>query len=52
MQRGDIIIGMGERKVDDIYAYMEALASFNSGDSITVTVLREGEEVPLNVRFD
>jgi S1-C subfamily serine protease len=52
MLKGDIIIGMGERSVNDIYAYMEALASHKAGDQTDVKVLRDGKEVILKVTFD
>jgi aminopeptidase YwaD len=52
MLKGDIIIGMGERSVNDIYAYMEALGSHNTGDQTDVKVLRDAKEVILKVTFD
>jgi S1-C subfamily serine protease len=52
MRKGDIIIGMGERSVNDIYAYMEALGSHNTGDQTDVKVLRDAKEVILKVTFD
>jgi len=52
MLKGDIIIGMGERSVNDIYAYMEALASYKAGEKTVVKVMREGKEVELEVTFD
>lgn len=52
VQKGDVIIQMGDVKVDDIYAYMEALARFNSGESTTIVVEREGERVEMGLTFD
>lgn len=52
LMKGDIIIGMGERSVNDIYAYMEALSNFNAGQQTIVKVMREGQEVELSVTFD
>ena len=52
MLKGDIIIGMGERSVNDIYAYMEALGSHKAGDQTDVKVMRNGNEVILKVTFD
>jgi hypothetical protein len=52
LMKGDIIIGMGERSVNDIYAYMEALSNFNAGQQTIVKVIREGQEVELSVTFD
>ena len=34
-----------------VYSYMECLAKVNSGDELPVTVLRDGKEVILKVKF-
>lgn len=51
MKNGDIIIKMGEKKIGNIYDYMGALNSFSPGDTTTVVVLREGNEIELSVSF-
>lgn len=51
LRGGDIIIRLGDREVTDIYDYMEALSAFSEGDRTTVTVLREGREQVLDLRF-
>lgn len=51
MQKGDIIIQIGDLKVKDIYDYMEGLGNFNAGDKTKVKILREGKEVELDVVF-
>lgn len=51
MKNGDIIIKMGEIKIGNIYDYMGALNKFSPGDSTEVVVLREGQELILNVSF-
>ena len=51
MLRGDVIIKMGEIEIGDIYDYMESLGEFQRGDELSVTVLRDGEEVVLDIRF-
>jgi hypothetical protein len=51
MQHGDVIIRMGDNKIADIYDYMESLSEFDIGDQVTVTVLRDGEEVQLDIQF-
>lgn len=51
LQKGDIIVKMGEVQVKDMMTYMEALKGFDKGDSTTVFVLREGKEIPLKVQF-
>lgn len=51
MQKGDIIIQIGDLKVKDIYDYMEGLGKFNAGDKTKVKVLRDGKEMELEVVF-
>lgn len=51
MKNGDIIIKMGEIKIGNIYDYMGALNTFSPGDTTEVVVLRDGNELILNVSF-
>ena len=44
LEKGDIIIRIGDVEVKDIYGYMEGLSKFESGDQ-TIIVIRRGEEV-------
>ncbi|MDT8437136.1 MAG: M20/M25/M40 family metallo-hydrolase, partial [Gemmatimonadota bacterium] len=52
LQRGDIVIRMGEKEITDIQAYMEVLSTTEPGTTLPVTVLRDGEEVTVDVTFD
>ena len=51
IQKGDIVIKMGDMDITDMQAYMQALASFNPGETVMVTVLRDGQEVKKKVVF-
>lgn len=51
LQKGDIVVRMGNMEVKDIYGYMDGLSKFSKGDTTTVTVLREGKEMPFEVTF-
>ena len=51
MEKGDIVIGFDDFKVGDIYDYMEGLAKYKPGDDCKLKVLREGEEIVLDVHF-
>ncbi len=44
LEKGDIIIRIGDTEVKDIYGYMEGLSKFKSGDQ-TIIVVRRGDEV-------
>lgn len=43
MEKGDVILKIGETEVKDIYGYMDGLSKFNEGDK-TVVVFQRGEE--------
>jgi len=51
LEKGDIVIKMGDVKVTDIYKYMEALGKFKAGQSTTVVVKRKGKKVKKKVVF-
>ncbi|MDZ7807404.1 MAG: M28 family peptidase [Gracilimonas sp.] len=45
LKGGDVIIKIGEMAIDDIYAYMGALNELETGTTIPVTIIRDGEEM-------
>jgi len=49
--KGDIVLKMGDLEVVDMMSYMEALSKFNPGDTVEVTVLRDGKEIKKKVIF-
>ncbi len=51
MKNGDIIIRLGEVRISDINTYMQALGSLEGAETVSVTVMREGEEMVLEVNF-
>ena len=51
MERGDVIVYMAGTEISDIYDYMDALQTLESGQEITVRVIRDGEELELSVQF-
>lgn len=50
--KGDIVKRLGEVEVVDIYAYMEALGTFEAGDSTEVVVERQGQLKTFSVIWD
>jgi S1-C subfamily serine protease len=48
---GDVIIQLGSYPIKDIEAYMDALAKFDKGETISVKVKRNGAVVDLKVTF-
>ncbi len=51
-QSGDIVIAMDKTEVADIYAYMEALSQYSSGDKAKVVILRDGKKMKKKVVFE
>jgi len=43
--KGDIVVKMGDLDVVDMQSYMQALSIFEPGETITITVIREGDMV-------
>ena len=52
LQAGDIIIALGEHKVESITDLTRALRKFKAGDTTAVTVFRSGAEVTLTITLD
>jgi aminopeptidase YwaD len=46
---GDVIIKIGETRINDINTYMQALGTLKPNDSVKVRIIREGKELEFNV---
>ena len=51
LQKGDVVIQLGELEVKDMMGYMTALSKFEKGDTTTVKVKRGDEVVEAEVTF-
>lgn len=51
VKAGDIIIQIGDAKVNNLQEYMKVLLGFKKDDVSTVTILRDGKEIKLSVTF-
>lgn len=51
LQKGDIILQMGDMQVKDIYGYMEGLSKFKTGETTKVKVKRGDKIMELEVVF-
>lgn len=49
LQQGDIITKVGDVKLDESHSYVNTLFGFKPGDQITLTVLRDGKEMPVQI---
>jgi S1-C subfamily serine protease len=51
LQDGDILIELGDVKVENIYDYMNGLAKYKKGDTVPVVVKRGDKTVKASVTF-
>ena len=51
LQKGDIVIQMGDSTVTDMMSYMRALSAFEKGDTTSVVVTRDGEDMEIKITF-
>jgi len=51
LQKGDVVVQLGDSTVTDMMSYMRALSAFEPGDSTTVVVARNGKRVTAEIGF-
>ena len=51
LQKGDIVIKLGDSTVADMMSYMMALSTFEEGNTTKVVVDRAGKKVEVEVKF-
>jgi hypothetical protein len=51
LQKGDIVVKLGDSTIVDMMSYMRALSVFKAGDSTQVVVKRNGEDIQANINF-
>lgn len=51
LQKGDIVIKIGDSTIVDMMSYMRALASFETGQKTKVVVERNGQNVEADIEF-
>ncbi|NNJ89275.1 MAG: M28 family peptidase [Eudoraea sp.] len=51
LQKGDVVVQMGDSVVTDMMSYMRALSVFDTGDSTSVIVDRDGEKITVPISF-
>lgn len=51
LQKGDVVVQLGDSTVTDMMSYMRALSAFEAGDQTTVVVDREGEKLEAEIQF-
>ena len=51
LQVGDIITGIDNTTLDDTHAYINTLFQYSAGDTVTLTINRNGNQVEVQVNF-
>lgn len=51
IEKGDIVVQLGDSTVTDMMSYMRALSTFEKGDKTTVVINRAGEELSFDISF-
>jgi len=51
LEKGDVVIKMGDSTVVDMMSYMRVLSTFDVGDTTTVVIDRKGEELMKEIVF-
>ena len=51
LQKGDIVVRLGDSTVVDMMSYMRALSAFEPGDSTTVSVKRNDQTLKARIIF-
>ncbi len=51
LQDGDVIVGLAGEELEDIYGYMGALNKLKKGQLTTITILRDGEEMTMDLQL-
>jgi len=49
MQAGDVLIGLGGFEIEDLYGLTDALRALQPGDEVEAVLLRDGDEVAVQV---
>ncbi|TVQ10468.1 MAG: M28 family peptidase [Bacteroidetes bacterium] len=51
MKAGDIIVRIGDTRITDVFTYMQSLGSLRANDTVKVRLIRDGEELVLDVKL-
>jgi hypothetical protein len=51
LQKGDIVVKLGDSTVTDMMSYMRALSTYEAGEQAKVVVDRDGEKVEATINF-
>ena len=51
LQKGDVVVKLGDSTITDMMSYMRVLSVFNKGDETNITVIRDEKTIETKVNF-
>ena len=51
LQKGDVVVKLGDSTITDMMSYMRALSVFNKGDETNITIIRDEKTIETKVNF-
>lgn len=51
LQKGDVVLQLGDHEITDMTSYMKALSTFEKGDTTKIIVERNGEKIEAELTF-
>ena len=51
LKKGDIVVKMGDLEIVDMMSYMKALGAYEKGQTIDITIIRDGKEDTRKLTF-
>ncbi|MEQ9405855.1 MAG: M28 family peptidase [Cyclobacteriaceae bacterium] len=51
LQKGDVVVQLGDSTITDMMSYMRALSTFKKGDATSVVIDRNGEQIRYEIEF-
>ncbi len=51
LKKGDIVVKLGDLEIVDMMSYMKALGAFEKGQTVDITIIREGKENTRKLTF-
>jgi 2-alkenal reductase len=52
VEAGDVVVAIGETEINQETSFPEALFQYEPGDTVDVSLVRDGEEITLEITFD
>lgn len=51
MKKGDVIVKIGKKEIDNIYDYMHVMSEFEEGDKLKIHLIRDNKRLTKDIKF-